>query len=106
MNGYYISLEKVSNVSCSRKYFPATTIYRQCKSIQELLMNQEVYGSIKLKKRMGRQVGILTATEQHQDDLQRLCDLRPIDDDFMRCMFKDNIPPAEFVLHIITDKKD
>lgn len=55
---------------------------------------------------MGRQVGILTATEQHQDDLQRLCDLRPIDDDFMRCMFKDNIPPAEFVLHIITDKKD
>ncbi len=47
------------------------------------------------------------ATERkRQEDLQRLRDLRPIDDDFMRCLFKDNIPLAEFVLRIITDKQD
>ena len=52
-------------------------------------------------------MGALTATEQqHQEDLQRLRDLRPIDDDFMRCLFKDNIPLAEFVLRIITGKQD
>ena len=52
-------------------------------------------------------MGTLTAAEQqHQKDLQRLRDLRPIDDDFMRCLFKDNIPLAEFVLRIITDKPD
>lgn len=46
------------------------------------------------------------AEKQHQKDLQRLRDLRPIDDDFMRCLFKDNIPLAEFVLRIITGKQD
>ena len=62
---------------------------------------------MELQKRKERQVGILTATEQqHQGDLQRLRDLRPIDDDFMRCLFKDNIPLAEFVLRIITGKQD
>lgn len=62
---------------------------------------------MELQKRKERQVGILTATEQqHQEDLQRLRDLRPIDDDFMRCLFKDNIPLAEFVLRIITGKQD
>lgn len=51
--------------------------------------------------------GKLTAKEkQHQEDLQRLRDLRPMDDDFMRCLFKDNIPLAEFVLRIIVDKQD
>ena len=55
----------------------------------------------------GKQVGRLTVTEQqYQEDLQRLRGLRPIDDDFMRCLFKDNIPLAEFVLRIITDKPD
>lgn len=43
---------------------------------------------------------------QHQEDLQRLSNLRPIDDDFMRCLFKDNIPLAELVLRILTDKPD
>ena len=52
-------------------------------------------------------MSILTETQQqHQEDLQRLSDLRPIDDDFMRCLFKDNIPLAELVLRIITGKKD
>ncbi len=53
-----------------------------------------------------RQVGILAVAKQHQEDLQRLRDLRPIDDDVMRCLFKDNIPLAELVLRIITDKQD
>lgn len=43
---------------------------------------------------------------QYQEDLQRLRGLRPIDDDFMHCLFKDIIPLAEFVLRIITDKPD
>ena len=46
------------------------------------------------------------ADQKHQKDLHRLRSLRPIDDDFMRCLFKDNIPLAEFVLRIITDKPD
>lgn len=55
----------------------------------------------------GKQVEILTVTDkQHQEDLQRLRGLRPIDDDFMRCLFKDNIPLAELVLRIITEKPD
>lgn len=53
------------------------------------------------------QVALLTMEEQkRQKDLQRLRGLRPIDDDFMRCLFKDNIPLAELVLRIITGKPD
>ena len=49
----------------------------------------------------------LTLEEQkRQEDLQRLRGLRPIDDDFMRCLFKDNIPLVELVLRIITGKPD
>lgn len=33
----------------------------------------------------------------HQEDLQRLRGFRPIDDTFMRGMFKDTIPLAELV---------
>ncbi len=62
---------------------------------------------MEIRKRKGKQVRRLAGTEQqHQEDLQRLRGLRPIDDDFMRCLFKDNIPLAEFVLRIITDKTD
>ena len=62
---------------------------------------------MEIRKQKGKQVGRLTVTEQqYQEDLQRLRGLRPIDDDFMRCLFKDNIPLAEFVLRIITDKPD
>lgn len=43
---------------------------------------------------------------ERQEDLQRLRGFRPIDDDFMRCLFKDNIPLAELVLRIIIGKKD
>ena len=49
----------------------------------------------------------MTTEEQNrQEDLERLRSLRPIDDDFMRCLFKDNIPLAELVLRIITGKPD
>lgn len=47
-----------------------------------------------------------TEEQKRQEDLQRLRGLRPIDDDFMRCLFKDNIPLAELVLRIITGKQD
>ena len=36
-----------------------------------------------------------------QEDLAILAGLRPMDDDFMRCMFKDNLPLVEYVLRII-----
>ena len=39
---------------------------------------------------------------ERQGDLARLRGLRPIDDDFMRCLFRDNIPLAQFVLRILT----
>ena len=35
----------------------------------------------------------------HQEDLQRLRGFRPIDDTFMRCLFRNNVPLAEMVLH-------
>ena len=44
--------------------------------------------------------------QKRQQDLERLRRLRPIDDDFMRCLFKDNVPLAELVLRIITGKSD
>ena len=47
-----------------------------------------------------------TAELMHQKDLERLKALRPMDDDFMRCLFKDNIPLAQFVLRILTGKDD
>ena len=47
-----------------------------------------------------------TEEQKHQKDLERLRMLRPMDDDFMRCLFKDNIPLAEMVLRIITGKSD
>ena len=43
---------------------------------------------------------------ERQEDLARLRGLRPIDDDFMRCIFRDNIPLAQFVLRILTQIKD
>lgn len=43
---------------------------------------------------------------ERREDLQRLYGFRPMDDDFMRCLFKDNIPLVELVLWIIIGKKD
>lgn len=44
--------------------------------------------------------------QEHQEDLARLRGLRPIDDDFMRCIFRDNKPLAQLVLRILTGKND
>ncbi len=63
-------------------------------------------------KNKQKEVYLMSETEQQrkererQEDLQRLRGFRPIDDDFMRCLFKNNIPLAELVLRIITDKQD
>ncbi len=43
---------------------------------------------------------------ERQEDLARLRGLRPIDDDFMRCIFRDNIPLAQLVLRIIIGRED
>ena len=44
--------------------------------------------------------------KRHQDNLIRLRGMRPMDDTFMRCLFKDNIALAELVLRIILNKRD
>lgn len=48
----------------------------------------------------------LTSKKQHQKDLERLEKMRPLDDDFMRELFRNNIPLAQFVLRIMTGKDD
>lgn len=47
-----------------------------------------------------------TPEEQHLQDLELLKKLRPIDDDFMRELFRDNIPLIQLVLRIITGIDD
>lgn len=42
----------------------------------------------------------------HKETLQRVQELKPMDDEFMRCLFKNNIPLAQLVLRIITGKDD
>lgn len=49
---------------------------------------------------------IILQQRYHEEDLQRLRGFRPIDDTFMRCLFRDNLPLAQFVLRIITGKQD
>lgn len=44
--------------------------------------------------------------EEHLKDLERLAKLRPIDDDFMRVLLRDNLPLAELLVRIIMDKPD
>lgn len=48
----------------------------------------------------------LTSEEQHKKDLERLEKMRPLDDDLMRELFRNNIPLAQFVLRIMTGKDD
>ena len=42
----------------------------------------------------------------HEEDLQRLRGFCPIDDTFMRCLFRDDLPLAQFVLRIFTGRHD
>ena len=48
----------------------------------------------------------LDKEKKRQKSLERLRRLRPMDDDFMRCIFKDDIPLAQFALRIIIDQAD
>lgn len=43
---------------------------------------------------------------ERRENLQRLRGFRPIDDDFMRCLFRENIELTQFVLRILTGKRD
>ena len=49
---------------------------------------------------------ILRKEREHQEDLQRLRGFRPIDDDFMRSLFRKNPELVQLVLRIITGKPD
>lgn len=48
----------------------------------------------------------LTPEEKHQRDLEQLANYRPLDDDFMRELFRNNLELAQFVLRIIINKPD
>lgn len=47
-----------------------------------------------------------TKEQLHKEDLERIEKYRPLDDDFMRELFRDNKPLTELVLRIITGKND
>ncbi|MCH5200575.1 MAG: PD-(D/E)XK nuclease family transposase [Oscillospiraceae bacterium] len=47
-----------------------------------------------------------TKEQQHEENLKTLRALRPIDDDFMRELFRNNLPLAQMVLRIITGIED
>lgn len=48
----------------------------------------------------------LTPEEQHRQDIEQLANYRPLDDDFMRELFRNNLELAQYVLRIIIDKPD
>lgn len=49
---------------------------------------------------------VKTKAQWHEDDLRTIENYRPIDDDFMRELFRNDIPLAELVLRIITGIED
>ncbi|MBP1534770.1 MAG: PD-(D/E)XK nuclease family transposase [Ruminococcus sp.] len=48
----------------------------------------------------------LTPEEERQKNLEQLANYRPLDDDFMRELFRNNLELAQFVLRIIIGKPD
>ena len=48
----------------------------------------------------------ITPEEQHRKNLEQLANYRPLDDDFMRELFRNNLELAEFILRIIINKPD
>ena len=48
----------------------------------------------------------LQRQKDREEDLQRLRGFRPVDDTFMRVLFRDNLPLAEYVLRVIIGKDD
>ncbi len=55
---------------------------------------------------MKKNVNLSEKEKNKEQNLEILKKLRPIDDDFMRCIFKDNIELTQVVLRIILGKKD
>jgi hypothetical protein len=47
-----------------------------------------------------------TSVKKHEEDLQRLKNLRLLDDDFMEKIFEDSIECTELLLNIILDRED
>ena len=47
-----------------------------------------------------------TDSQWHEDDLRTIENYRPLDDDFMRELFRNDLPLAQLVLRIITGIKD
>ena len=47
-----------------------------------------------------------TKEQLYEEDLQRLRGFRPMDDDFMRMLFRKNLPLSQLVLRIITGIDD
>ncbi len=54
----------------------------------------------------GKSEELLVTEGVSAKDLERIAELRPIDDDFMRCIFKDNKPLAENVLRTFLGKPE
>lgn len=48
----------------------------------------------------------LSKEEEHKRNLEQLAAYRPLDDDFMRELFRDNLPLAQYVLRVITGISD
>lgn len=48
----------------------------------------------------------LSKEEEHKRNLEQLAAYRPLDDDFMRELFRDNLPLAQYVLRVITGIDD
>ena len=42
----------------------------------------------------------------HEQDLKRIKNFRPIDDTFMRAIFRENLPLAQHVLRVVTGLSD
>ena len=55
---------------------------------------------------MAMKVQPKTKEQQHEENLKTLRALRPLDDDFMRELFRNNMPLSQEVLRIITGKQD
>lgn len=49
---------------------------------------------------------VMTVADFHEQNMEKLKAFRPIDDEFMRILLRNNKPLAEFILQVITDKKD
>ena len=62
--------------------------------------------STETRRQPNKELDAQKNARRHQEDLERLRGFRPIDDTFMRGLFKENMPLAEFVLRIIIGKPD